>query len=140
MIVLHRGIDSNNIMHIGYATVIDGVARIITAQGKSIEVKLDSVHPIVDNSVYSKDIESLANGDAYKVHTIQSIENEIGACVVREMQHRGVHCVEDLQYWTLEDFMKLRGVGKKRAEKIIDILEKFIFEINDKCVSIEDEA
>lgn len=126
MIVLHRGIDSNNIMYIGYATVIDGVACIITAQGKFIEVRLDSIQPIVDNSVYSKDIESLANGDAYKVHAIQSIENEIGACVVREMQHKGVHFIEDLQYWTLEDFMKLRGVGKKKAEKIVKELKNYI--------------
>lgn len=128
MIVLHRGIDSNNIMHIGYATVIDGVARIITAQGKSIEVKLDSIQPILDDCAYCKDIESLANGDVYKAHDIQSIENEIGACVVREMQHKGVHFIEDLQYWTLGDFMKLRGVGKKKAEKILEVLRSIAFE------------
>lgn len=128
MIILHRGVDNNHIVHIGYASVIGGVARIITLQGESVVVKMDSIQPIVDDSAYSEDIKVLAKGNVYKVHDIQSVEREIGACVVREMQHKGVHFIEDLQYWTLEDFMKLRGVGKKKAEKILEVLRSIAFE------------
>lgn len=123
MIVLHRGVDKNNIMHIGYATVINGVARIITLRGESLEVKRDSLQPIMNDGVYREDIGALANGDVYKVHDIQSVEEEIGICVIRELRHKGIHFVEDLQYWTVEDFMRLRGVGEKKAEKIVKVLK-----------------
>lgn len=127
MIVLHRGVTNNNIPQIGYALIANRTAYIVTLQGKVMEVRRDSIQPILDKvaDVYNEDIKNLTNGNTYAVHGVEILKEQFGEALVLNMRQKGAYYIEDLYYWTKKDFMSLRGVGHKKAEVLMSFLEQY---------------
>lgn len=137
MIVMHQGISLVSGRQIwGYAVCIDNKYYIFRHDGARVQVKPSSIKPLEDCLIDVR--EKIGFSEEQGKHSLYHLE--LSEKMLQNIINKGVVYLEDLQYWTDEDYEDVPGLGPKKKRLIKETLAHYKIgccSMNDKIPLID---